>query len=160
MENRQIVVFTLMGHEFGIDIAKVREVLNYEEIRSVPEVPFYVEGIVNVRGVIYPIFNLCRRLNISEGNCLDEAKLILLHLEENRVGFLVDSVKEILSVQEEWVEKAPTMIKKNKVSCIDYIMKQEERIVIVLDVDALISDNENLYVEGVSDEEYCSSYTE
>ena len=152
MENRQIVVFKLMGHEFGMDITKVLEILNYEEVRPVPNVAHYVEGIINVRGTVYPIFNLRKRLNMKLTEDTSEAKFVLLHLEDIRIGFLVDSVSEILTVDEEQVEKAPQMIDKNKSrnknNTIDYIIKQEDRMVIVLNVESLVSEEENLFIQG------------
>lgn len=152
MENRQIVVFKLMEHEFGMDITKVLEILNYEEVRPVPNVLDYVEGIINVRGTVYPIFNLRKRLNMELTQEMSETKFILLNLDDVRVGFLVDNVSEILTVDEEQVEKAPQMIDKNKTNTIDYIIKQEGRMVIVLNVESLISEEENLFIQGVSDE--------
>lgn len=160
MENRQIVVFKLMGHEFGIAIEKVLEILNYEWVRPVPAVPSYIEGLINVRGVVYPIFNLRKRLNMSLTEDLEGAKFILLKLQESRVGFLVDSVEEILEVQAEYVEKPPEVLDKNKVNCIDYIVKQENSMVIVLDIDTLISEQDNLFIQGVSNEEDCCSNAE
>jgi len=159
MENGQIVIFKLQEHEFGIDIKKVIEILNYGPVRPVPEEPRYVEGIINVRGIIYPIFNLCRRLNMSEYEERDKSKFILLQIGPNRVGFLVDSVVEILSINESCMEELPSMLDRNHVNCIEAIVNIENRMIIVLDVDVLISDEEKLYVQGVSDEENCSSHT-
>lgn len=157
MESGQIVVFELMNHQFGIDILRVLEILNYETVRPVPEVPTYVEGIINVRGTVYPIFNLCKRLNMPSSENYEGAKFILLHLEEGRVGLLVDGVSEIITVEQEYVEEVPAMIEKNRVSCVDYIVKKDGKMIIVLDVNAIISDNENLFIQGVSDEEGYSS---
>jgi len=158
MENRQIVVFKLMGHEFGVDIKKVLEILNYESVRPVPDAPNYIDGIINVRGTVYLVFNLRKRLNMSPIEEIDGTKFILLYLKQNKVGLLVDSVCEILSVQEEAIERAPQVIEKNKVSCIDYIVKQDNRMIVVLNIDAILSGEENLFVQGVSDEEdYCSN---
>lgn len=159
MQNEQIVVFKLQKHEFGIDIKKVLEILNYEPVRPVPEVPSYVEGIINVRGTIYPIFDLSKRLNIGINEEKENSKFILLQLQENRVGFLVDSVAEIFSIEPECVEEPPTMLDKNHVNCIEKIVNQEDRMIIVLDVNAIISDEEKIFVQGVSDEENCSSNT-
>lgn len=158
MENGQIVVFKLMGHEFGIDIKGVFEILNYEEVRPVPNTEKYVEGIINVRGTVYLIFNLRKRLNMIPAPDLDGAKFILLYLEHSKVGFLVDGVSEILSVKEECIEKAPKVIEENQENCIDYIVKQDGRMIIVLDIGAIISGENNLFVQGVSNEEdYCSN---
>ena len=126
MENRQVVVFKLMGHEFGLDIKRVLEILNYEPVRPVPEVPSYVEGIINVRGTVYPIFNLRKRLGMPEEADLSMAKFVLLHLEQNKVGFLVDSVNEILTVDESQVEQKPEVRNKNQVSSIDYMINPQK----------------------------------
>lgn len=160
MENRQVVVFKLMGHEFGIDIKKVREILNYEWVRPIPAAPDYIEGIINVRGVVYPIFNLRKRLNMSQSDKVEDSKFILLHIEEHRVGFLVDNVKEILTVETESVEKAPKVVDKNQTNCIEYIVKQKDAMVIVLNANEIISDADHLFIQGVSDEENCSSNAE
>lgn len=159
MQNEQIVVFKLQEYEFGIDINKILEILNYEPVRPVPEVPSYVEGIINVRGTIYPIFNLSKRLNIAMNEEKENSKFILLQVQENRVGFLVDSVSEILSVEQECVEEPPTMLDKKRINCIDKMVNQEDRIIIVLDVNAIISDEKKIFVQGVSDEENCGSNT-
>ena len=145
----KIVVFKLQEHEFGMDIGKVIEILNYEPVRPVPQVPSYIEGIINVRGTIYPIINLCRRLNMKEYEEKDQSKFILLQIGQSRVGFLVDSVAEILDVEKTYTH----------VSCIEKIINLGERMIIVLDVNILISDEEKLFVQGVSDEENCSSDT-
>ena len=160
MENRQVVVFKLMEHEFGIDIEKVREILNYEWVRPIPIVPNYIEGIINVRGTVYSIFNLRKRLNMSQSNQIEDSKFILLHIQEHRVGFLVDNVKEILTVDPESVEKSPQIVDKNQTNCIDYIVKRDDTMVIVLNVNELISDIDYLFIQGVSNEENCSSNAE
>ena len=159
VNNRQIVIFKLQEHEFGIDIKKVVEILNYEPIRPIPEVPKYVEGIINVRGTIYPIFNLCERLHIDGTQVKEQSKFILLHIGENRVGFLVDGVAEILSIEEAWGEKLPIMLDRNSVNCTETIVKLKDRMIIVLDVDMIISEEKKLFIQGVSNEENYSSNT-
>lgn len=159
MGNKQIVIFKLQGHEFGIDIKKVVEILNYESIRPIPEVPRYIEGIINVRGTIYPIFNLCKRLNIDRCQEKNQTKFILLQIGENRVGFLVDSVAEILNIEDAWTQELPEMLDRNGANCTETIVKLQDRMIIVLDVDMIISEEKKLFVQGVSDEENCSSNT-
>lgn len=151
MAARQIVVFKLQGQEFGIDIMKVLEILNYCTIRNVPEVPNYIEGIINVRGTVYPIINLRTRLQIApcedegEGQC----KIILLNLEETRVGFMVDSVSEILTVEESDIEQSPYVNQAGKISFLEGIVKKEDKMILVLDVNVLISDEENIMLEEI-----------
>lgn len=159
MKTTQIVVFKLKGHEFGIDIKKVIEILSYQPIRPVPEVPEYVEGLINVRGIIYTVFNLHKRLSMMPMDNEETFKIILLQLEKNKVGLLVESVTEILNIDDNQVEQPSEMLDKKRVNCIEGIVKQEDHMVIVLDVNALISDKDNLFVQGVSDEDNSSSDT-
>ena len=157
MKNKQIVIFKLQGHEFGVDIKKVVEILNYEPVRPIPEVPQYIEGIINVRGTIYPIFNLCKRLGIEGKQEKNECKFILLQVEENKVGFLVDSVAEILSIEEIWVQGLPEMLDRRGVNCTETIVKLEDKMIIVLDVKMIISEEKKIFIQGVSNEEHSSS---
>ncbi len=157
MEYGQIVVFKLFGYEFGIDIMKVLEIQNYEPIRPVPDVPNYVEGIINVRGMIFPIFNLRKRLNMESQDNLEDTKIILMNLEKNRVGFIVDSVSEILTVDTGDLEEPPVMFEKNERNCVESILKFNDKIIIVLNVDVLISDQENIILQGVENEADCCS---
>lgn len=157
MEAKQIVVFKLEGHDFGIDIKNVLEILSYEPIRPVPAEADYVEGILNVRGKVYTIFSLRKRLLMPSQEKDNESKIILLHLEKYRVGFLVDQVAEILNIDELEMEEKPEMIDTKHKSCIEGIVKQEDRMIIVLDVNKLITSEGKIFVQGVSDEHYSSS---
>ena len=87
-------------------------------------------------------------------------KIILLHLEKNKVGFLVDSVVEILNIDEMEVEQPPQLMDRKKSNCIDCIVKGKDNMIIVLDVNTLISDEDNLFIQGVSNENNCSGYPE
>lgn len=142
MATKQIVVFKLQNQEFGIDIMRVLEILNYCTIRPVPEVPHYIEGIINVRGTVYPIINLRTRLNLEAYKDESTCKFVLLNLEEVRVGFMVDSVSEILTVEASDIEQGPQINETGKISCLEGIVKQEERIILILDADVLISEEQ------------------
>lgn len=157
MELDQVVVFKLQGHDFGIDIKKVLEILIYEPIRPIPEAPDFIEGILNVRGMVYTIVNLRKRLSMSELGDDKNSKIILLHLDKYRVGLLVDSVAEILNVDQARIEDSPHTINKKHKGCVKSIIKRDENMVIVLDVDAIISDENNFYVQGVSNEKNSGS---
>lgn len=139
MDTEQIIVFKLQEQEFGIKIDEVLEIQNYSTIRNMPGVPEYIAGIINVRGTVYPIINLHARLNLSA--CIDESesKFILLNLEGPHVGLMVDSVAEILTVEKTNIEQAPEITDQNKTSCVDGIVKQEGRIILILKTDVILS---------------------
>ena len=142
METKQIVVFKLLDEEYSIDIMHVLEIINYEPIREVPEVPDYVEGIVNLRGTIYPIFNLRTRLHMMPYMAMDDTKIILIHLGELKVGMIVDSLREILTIQEEELEQKSKVLEKYESKYIEEIVKKDDRMIVILNVDLLLADDE------------------
>lgn len=139
---KQVVVFKLLDQEYSIDIMKVLEILNYEPVRAVPNVPKYIEGMVNVRGTIYPIFNLRERLHLQAHELMSQTKFILLNLEEIKVGFMVDNVCEILNVAEEEVDMTPKMITKYDNKFIEGVINKDDRMILILNVELLLTDDE------------------
>ncbi|PHV70362.1 chemotaxis protein CheW [Sporanaerobium hydrogeniformans] len=142
MLTKQIVIFKLCNQEYGIDIMKVLEISSYEPVRQVPDVPKYIEGIINVRGTIYPILNLREKLHLAPHPKVEESKFILMNLESSKVGFMVDNVCEILSIAQEEVEMTPQMLRKYESKYIEGVIKKGERIILILDVDLLLNDQE------------------
>ncbi|WP_054739022.1 chemotaxis protein CheW [Cellulosilyticum ruminicola] len=147
MTTKQIVVFQLQGQKFGIDIMSVLEILNYSTIRTVPEVPSYIQGIINVRGTVYPIVNLCTRLGLEAFKDESSCQFILLNLEDVRVGFMVDKVLEILTIETKDVEQGPQITEVDKVSCVNGIIKEQEHIILLLDIDILISESKQIVLK-------------
>lgn len=151
MENNQIVVFKLGKEEYGIDIMRVLEIIDYREVTPIPELPEYIEGMVNIRSDIYPIVNLRKRFRLK-GQVVDtESKIILMNLEELKVGFVVDSVCEILSISEDMIQRTPKFIAKYQSKYITGVTKQNDRMILLLDVDLLISeDDQEALVDAIA----------
>lgn len=139
---QQIVVFKLANQEYGIDIMRVIEIISYQEIRPIPEVPVYIEGIINLRDEIYPIYNLRERFKLVKQEEIQDTKIVLMKLEELQVGFIVDSVCEILTITEGNIEATPKMISKYNSKYITGVTKKDGRMILLLDVDLLVSDED------------------
>lgn len=148
MESNQIVVFKVGKEEYGIDIMRVLEIIDYREITLLPEVPDYIEGIVNIRSDIYPIINLRKRFRLKEQTTNVEAKIILMNLEELQVGVVVDDVCEILAINENIVEKTPKMLTRYESKYITGVTKQDDRMILLLDIDLLISEDDQEAITG------------
>ena len=140
---RQIVIFNLGKEAYGIDIKKVVEIVLHQEIRHVPDAPSYIEGIVNLRGDIYPIYNLRTRFEMESKEADENTKIIVIRTPEMNVGFIVDSVSEILNVPIRNIEDAPNIISsKDDGRYIQGVAKEENRIIVLLDIDKLVSDRD------------------
>lgn len=142
MGSIQTVVFALQEEQYGISIMDVLEIQDYEQIRPVPRVPDYVEGIMNVRGNIYSIVNLRKRLGLGEFEEQQKSQIILLNLEVERVGVMVDSVMEIYTFEEEAIEEPTMKSAKLKTSPVIGVVKQGKQMIVLLDTYKLISDEE------------------
>lgn len=140
---RQIVIFKLGQEEYGIDIMKVVEIVLHQEIRHVPDAPSYIEGIVNLRGDIHPIYNLRKRFNMAQREADENTKIIVIKTTKMNIGFIVDFVSEILSIPEEEIQDAPDIISsKRETQYIQGVAKQDNRIIVLLDIDKLVTDQD------------------
>lgn len=140
---RQIAIFTLGKEEYGIDITKVVEIVLHQEVRKVPNTPNYIEGIVNLRGDIHPIYNLRTRFHMGDRVADEDTKIIVIRTVERNIGFIVDNVVEILNVPVENIQNAPDIL--NSGGHKKYILgiaKEEDRIIVLLDIDSLVTEED------------------
>lgn len=137
---RQITIFKLEKEEYGVDITKVVEIVRYQEIRQIPDGPSYIEGVINLRGNIHPIYNLSKRFNMDQKEVNEETKIIIMRTSEMNIGFIVDSVSEILNIPIDDIVSAPPIINsKAGGQYVGGIAKKDNRIIVLLDIDQLVS---------------------
>ena len=103
----ELIVFTLKGEKFGIEIEKVREISEMVDVTRVPLAPPYVEGITNLRGEIVPIISLRKRFELGE---MEGGEVILIEEKGKPVGFVVDKILGIVKVPKEKIKKVPRMM--------------------------------------------------
>jgi purine-binding chemotaxis protein CheW len=141
----ELVTFNLSKEEFGVDIRRVQEINRMIDITRVPNAPYYVEGVVNLRGKIIPVVDLGKKLNL-EAKIPDKAtRIIVIELEGMVLGFIVDSVSEVLRIPAASVEPPPTMTVGAESGFIQGVVKIDDRLLILLDL------KKTLGIEGVAD---------
>ncbi len=145
MATLQQVVFRLDKEEYGLDIMKVNGIEKYQEVVKVPNAPEYIEGMINLRGEVLPIFSLRKKFSLADKAHDDETKIIVVYTKDIKVGFVVDSVAEILQIQEEDVETAPAIVAGINRKYIRSVAKVEDRMIVLVDIDLLVTDEEKNY---------------
>ncbi|NLA90527.1 MAG: chemotaxis protein CheW, partial [Synergistaceae bacterium] len=112
MAEQQLVVFGLGKEEFGIDISQVREIVRLQNITAIPQSMDFVEGIVNLRGQIVPIVDLCKRFRVAGSDETEESarRIIVAHIAEQNIGILVEGVSENLRIPDECIEPTPPIV--------------------------------------------------
>ena len=139
----QLVTFRIGEEEFGVDILRVQEIIRIMEITRVPKSPDFVEGVINLRGKVIPIIDLRKRFGLEVKEYVKHTRIIVIEISNMIVGFVVDAVSEVLRVPADTVEPPPPAVMGGIDSeYISGVGKLEDRLLILLDLDKLLSQEE------------------
>lgn len=147
-QERQLVIFSLYGEEFGIEITKVREIVKPREITRLPNVVDFVEGVTNLRGEVIPIIDLKKRFGVEATAITDDSRIIIVDISDNRVGLIVDDVTEVLRISNGDIDPPPRTIAGLKAEYIEGIGKFGDRLLILLDVDRILTTEEKIELQA------------
>lgn len=132
--NNQYVIFKLEKENYGIPINYVETIEKVTEITRVPNAPYYVKGVINLRGEVVPVLDLRKRFQFPEMVLGDESRIIILSVDEVIVGILVDSSSEVLTIENESIDHTSNLINTFEDDYINGIGKVQERMIILVDV--------------------------
>jgi purine-binding chemotaxis protein CheW len=138
----QLVGFRVGEEEFGIDILRVREILRVPPWTRVPHAPDFLEGVMNLRGKIIPIFAVRRLFGMEPLDTTPETRVVVVETKETVTGLLVDLVTEVVRVPADRIG-APPQLGDGERKYISGIAQLDQRLIILLDLDRLIVDCEN-----------------
>jgi purine-binding chemotaxis protein CheW len=129
----QLVTFQLGAEKYGIDIMEVKEIVDYEEIRGIPNAPAYVEGIYNLRGDIIPIISLHKRFHLQRTEVSEEDSLLILTIGGMQLGIIIDKVLRVVSIEDGDIQPPPQMISGIGAEYIQGVVHEDEGYLIILD---------------------------
>lgn len=135
----QLVTFSTGDEEFGVDILKVQEIILPMAITKVPKAPEFVEGVINLRGKVIPVIDLRRRFGLKSKAQDKYTRIIVIEINQMIVGFVVDSISEVLRIPASTVEPPPPVVAGLESEYISGVGKLEDRLLILLDLDRLLS---------------------
>ncbi|HOF84365.1 MAG TPA: chemotaxis protein CheW [Treponemataceae bacterium] len=142
----QLVTFQLGDELYGVDIMDVKEIVKIQDVRTIPNAPYYVEGIFNLRSEIIPIINLHKRFHLKKAQ-LEEGDeflggFIILNIEGNKIGIIIDRIARVVMIQRDDIQPPPQMISGIGAEYINGVVRQEEGYLIVLDIRRLFDPKE------------------
>ena len=131
-----------MGEElFGIDISYVDNIVRMQKITRVPNVAPYIKGVINLRGEIIPIMSLRLKMGLGESEDTKATRIIIIKMDQyGKIGLIVDSVKEVIALEEEQVEKIKYDSKDDTVHYVMAVGKLENSLVSLLDLNVVTMD--------------------
>jgi len=137
VETRQFITFTIDSEEYGVDIMAVREIKGWTPTSPIPKAPPHVLGVINLRGIIIPIFDLRARFGMGSTEPSKSHVVIIVIVGARTVGILVDAVSDILSIEPSQIRDVPEMERHIDDDFINGLVALEDRMVTLISLQGL-----------------------
>ncbi|MCH7733696.1 MAG: chemotaxis protein CheW [Chloroflexi bacterium] len=147
---QQLVVFDLNNEAYGVDIESVREIIRLQEITRVPRTPDFVEGVINLRGKVIPVVELRKRFGLPVQDRNSENRIVNVDIGGQEIGMVVDAVTEVLRISSDAVEPPSSVITTADSGYLKGIAKLDDRLIIMLDLDQVLSTDEKAALSSAS----------
>ena len=139
-EGTQLITFILGEEKYGLDILKVRELISYPEgLTKIPGMPDYIEGMFNLRGLVIPVMDLRKKFGMSSEELQENSVIIIVQVEDKNIGLIVDSVADVIFVEEEDIQETVEMAVHVDTKFLTGVAKTKDEMVILMDIDHLLS---------------------
>jgi purine-binding chemotaxis protein CheW len=147
----QVVVFNLGGEEYSVDISIVREIIRMVDLTRIPKLPEFIEGVINLRGQITTVIDLRKRFGM-EPVISNENRIIIVDLKGEPIGIIVDSVSEVMTLPTGQIDDMPSIKHARTQEYLEGICKVDDRILILLDLDKILTELEFTQTETVKED--------
>lgn len=139
----QYLTFMLADEEYGVDILRVQEIRGWDSATAIPNAPDYVLGVVNLRGVVVPIFDLRKRFHLENAEFNAETVIVVVKVEhdkgERTIGMVVDAVSDVYNITADNINDAPEVGSSVNMEFIKGLATIDNEMIILLDIDELIN---------------------
>ena len=139
----QVVIFCLGKEEFGARIDQVKEIIEMTHITRMPKAPSFIKGVINLRGQIIAVIDLAGLFDLSSSGNGEEIRIVVVDVDNNTVGMIVDSVPEVLRISVKDIDPTPGLIESRiDTRYIEGIGKLENRLFVLLNLSKVLSPEE------------------
>jgi purine-binding chemotaxis protein CheW len=142
----QLVGFHVGSEEFGLEILRVQEIIRIQPLTRVPNSAGFVEGVINLRGKVIPVIALRRCFGLEDRSHDKQTRIVVVEVNGSVLGFIVDSVSEVLRLPVETIEPPPRLGKVER-EYVSGVGKLGDRLLILLDLQCLMSESEKAMVQ-------------
>jgi purine-binding chemotaxis protein CheW len=149
-DEQQLVVFQLGAELYGVEIARVHEIIRLMAITSVPRAPSFVEGVINLRGKVIPVVDLRRRFGLPQAERTRASRIVVVELGDHVVGIIVDGVSEVLRVETSTIEPPSPVVAGLDSESLSGIAKVDEQLIILLDLDRVLAREERRALDAAA----------
>ncbi|OYY92284.1 MAG: chemotaxis protein CheW [Hydrogenophilales bacterium 28-61-23] len=144
----EYLTFTLGAEEYAIDILKVQEIRGYDAVTKIANAPPFIKGVINLRGVIVPLVDLRIKFNLGNFTYDEFTVVIILNIGKRVMGVVVDGVSDVIQLSSDNLHAAPEFGSILDTRYILGLGTVEERMIIVVDIERLMTSQEMSLVES------------
>ena len=148
--DNQYVVFRLGREVYGLEISTILEIITMQTITEVPGTEDHIEGVVNLRGLVIPVFNLHKKFNIEGGEITRQTRIVVVEVEGNNIGMLVDGVSEVVKISGEVIEPPSKIMNGINEEFLLGIAKLEDCLVVLLDLAKVLRKGDTSLLDSFS----------
>ncbi len=134
----ELLSFKVGEHEYSVDIMAVREIRGWTRATSLPHSPYYVHGVINLRGTVLPVVDLAGRLGIEAEEPSERSVIIVVEFDGRTIGVRVDAVSDILSMSTDAMRPPPELLSDGSEAFVQALIIVDERMVRVLDLKTVL----------------------
>ena len=149
MAIQQLVKFSVADQNFGIGINQIFQIIKPQEVFKVPNTPPFIEGLINLRGKVLTVFNLRNRFNQPEKPNDEDTKVLIVNMNDMLLGFTVDSVTEIVRINDEDIVDTPPTLKDFDHRFLSGVGKLGDKLILLLDLEKVLTPDEELQVQEI-----------
>lgn len=137
--SRQYLAFHLCEEEYALDIRRISEIIKVREFTDIPRAPEFILGIISLRGVVVPVFDLRLRLKLGEAEQTSASRIVVCQQEDVTVGLLVDSINQVVNLADEEVEPPPGVLVGLDRDMVSGIGRYQGRMIILLNLQSALN---------------------
>lgn len=143
-DGKQYICVKLGDEQYGIDIQYVDNIVRMQKITRVPKAQHYFKGVINLRGEIVPVMSLRLKFDLEPDNYTNTTRIIIIKLEQQAsIGVIVDEVKEVVTLEEDCIDKPTYNSNDTKAMYISGVGKHGEELISLLNIVDVIVEKEN-----------------
>jgi len=146
------IVFSLGSEEYGIEVEHVKTIERMMPMTRVPKTPPFVKGVVNLRGVVVPVIHLASRFGLPETEPTENSRIVMVHVGDLEVGFIVDAANDVIDVQPDRIEAPPEVVGGIRAKYLRGIAKVgDNRLLVMLNLSEVLNKSEIIQLEQMED---------
>jgi purine-binding chemotaxis protein CheW len=154
VEQKQYLTFLLANEEYAIGILKVKEIIEYDTVTTVPKTPKWVRGVINLRGAVVPVVDLAIKFGLELTTVTKTTCIVIIETQfesqNTTIGILVDAVSQVMELATEDLQPVPEFGTRVKVDYLLGMAQLGKKFALLLDVDRVLSTDELLHLNGVA----------